>query len=120
MLYIVEPTDPEAGFLNPPSPDLNPKFDVKKMTKIASFQDMEVLYNLPSCSKDKTIFKSVDKTLPRMMAKEGSARSTAVFEPYTLGVPPHPVIVTIRDTSNYIGDLVYSYYTTTGLGVHLT
>ena len=37
-----------------------------------------------------------------------------------LGGPPHPVIVTIRDTSNYIRVLLYSYYTTiTGWGVHL-
>ena len=34
---------------------------------------------------------------------------------------PHPVIVTIRDTSNYIRVLLYSYYTTiTGWGVHLS
>ena len=35
-------------------------------------------------------------------------------------VDPHPVIVTIRDHSNYIRVLLYSYYTTiTGWGVLL-
>ena len=34
---------------------------------------------------------------------------------------PHPVIVSIRDTSNYIRVLLYSYYTSiTGWGVHLS
>ena len=38
----------------------------------------------------------------------------------TLGGPPHPVIVTIRETSIYIKVLLYSYYATiTGWGVHL-
>ena len=33
---------------------------------------------------------------------------------------PHPVIVTIRDTSNYIRVLLYSYHTTITGGVHLS
>ena len=38
-----------------------------------------------------------------------------------LGGPPHPVIVTIRDNRDYIGVLLYSYYTTiTGWGVLLS
>ena len=31
---------------------------------------------------------------------------------HTSGGPPHPVIVTIRDNRDYIGVLLYSYYTT--------
>ena len=39
----------------------------------------------------------------------------------TLGGPPHPVIVTIRDNKDCIRVLLYSYYTTiTGWGVLLS
>ena len=38
-----------------------------------------------------------------------------------LGGPPHPVIVAIMDNKDYIGVLLYSYYTTiTGWGVLLS
>ena len=42
-------------------------------------------------------------------------------DPYGLGGPPHPVIVTVRDNRDYTKVLLYSYYTTrTGWGVLLT